>query len=118
MDALLWLAPGISIKPRLKTGAAWLTGSLVQFLADEAVFVAGSVRTASQGFWPLRGLLLLVNSTTRGMAAIWDRLTDTGLGLLVAVVRNAYIAIGLVPVIMVYFWNRYPLAQKPKVPAS
>lgn len=63
-------------------------------------------------FWSVFGFFVLVNIISFGVELLLVRIASLPLGLLVAVAVNAYLATGLTAAIMVYYWERRPLAQE------
>ena len=91
------------------------------FLVKPAIFLGElaplealrqSVTLVHRHFWSVLGFFVLVNIISFGVELLLVRIASLPLGLLVAVVGNAYLATGLTAAIMVYYWERRPLAQE------
>ena len=52
------------------------------------------------------GLVILVWIITLGMPVIWDRLAESGPGIVVSIFGNAYIMVGLAAASMIYYRDR------------
>ena len=63
-------------------------------------------------FWPTIGLVILSVFLDRGLAIIWDGLTVSALGVVVAIVANAYIGTSLIAAAMVYYQDRMNLLER------
>lgn len=69
--------------------------------------VGRSVRLMRSYFWPAVGFIILINLIGRGFSLIWVPLMDFApIGILVAIVGNAYIGTGLAMALLVFYRTR------------
>jgi hypothetical protein len=65
-----------------------------------------SYRVVRAHFWSSVGIIAATMIISYGVREIWSRITDTAPGLAVAVVMNAFVAVGLTIAGMIFFANR------------
>ncbi|MBI2886454.1 MAG: hypothetical protein HYY02_04525 [Chloroflexi bacterium] len=96
--------------------AVALTGSFYLFFASDAIFYTdrGPVRSAWysanvvwRNFWPSAGFILLLLLIQTGIPLAWKLVLEHPLGLLSAIVGQAYISTGLAAAAMLFFAQRY-----------
>ena len=66
-----------------------------------------SLSVVRSNFWSALGLFVLVNVITAGLMFIWDWLTASSAGALLAIVANAYIGTGLAAALFIFYRERY-----------
>jgi hypothetical protein len=65
-----------------------------------------SYRVVRAHFWSSVGIIAATMTISYGAREIWSRITDTAPGLAIAVVMNAFVAVGLTIAGMIFFANR------------
>ncbi len=63
-------------------------------------------------FWTTIGLVALSVFLDRGLAMIWDGLTVSALGVVIAIAANAYIGTSLLAASMIYYQDRMNLIER------
>jgi hypothetical protein len=63
-------------------------------------------------FWSAIGLVLLSVFLERGLAIIWDGLTVSSIGVVIAIAANAYIGTSLVAAAMVFYQDRMRAVER------
>lgn len=97
----------------LSVGLFWIF--IYFFFVSSALAVSGvGVRAAIQRstllfrafFWATIGLVALTVFLDRGLAMIWDGLTVSALGVVIAIIASAYIGTALLAAAMIYYQDR------------
>lgn len=68
--------------------------------------VAHSITIVRVNFWPTVGLMILVNIISGGLMLVFERLTGSTVGALVAIVANAFVGTGLTAAVFIYYRER------------
>lgn len=127
VSIIVTVVQGVVASPELATFAAMLITVglfwifIYLFFVTSALAVSGvSVRLAIRRstllfrpfFWSTLGLVLLSVFLERGLAIIWDGLTVSTLGVVLAIVANAYIGTSLIAAAMVYYQDRMNVFER------
>ncbi|MBI4675931.1 MAG: hypothetical protein HY741_30180 [Chloroflexi bacterium] len=103
----------------IMVGLFWI--SIYFFFVAAAMAVSGiHLRLAVQRsvllfrafFWSAIGLVALSVFLERGLAIVWDGLTVTTAGVVIAIAANAYIGTSLIAAAMVYYQDRMNLIER------
>ena len=68
--------------------------------------VGHSIGIVRMNFWSTLGLLVLVNVIMTGLMLIWERLSISAPGALVAIAANAYVGTGLTAAVFIFYRER------------
>lgn len=77
-----------------------------------------SARMVYRHFWTSLGFIALVMIITTGMPVVWRMIAPDALGMLAAIVGNAYVSSGLSVAAMLFFWQRQAQPQAADAAAS
>jgi len=100
---MLWLLIYVSFFPQGVT------------MVEEGAWAAvwHSLSLVRSNFWPCLGLILLTNVIGAGMSLIWHLLMVSPVGMVVAILADAYVGTGLTMAIFIFYRERTNLAGKP-----
>lgn len=103
----------------VSVGVFWIF--IYFFFVVSAVSVSGvGIRTAMRRstllfrifFWTTVGLVALTVFLDRGLALVWDGLSVSPLGVVIAIVANAYIGTSLLAASMIYYQDRMSVLER------
>lgn len=88
----------------------------VSALAVSGIGVRAAIRRSTLlfriFFWTTIGLVALTVFLDRGLAMIWDGLTVSAFGVVIAIVANAYIGTSLLAASMIYYQDRMNVIER------
>lgn len=102
MVGLFWL----SIYFYFVTAAMAVSGINLRLAIRRSVFLFRAF------FWATLGLVVLSVFLNRGLAIVWDGLTVSSFGVVIAIAANAYIGTSLIAAAMVYYQDRMNLSER------
>lgn len=77
-----------------------------------------SLNVVGRNFWSAFGLILLLFVINSGMGIIWEMMAASPVGLVLAVVGNAFVGTGLLAAIFIFFADRFRLWQQQSTTAA
>lgn len=107
-----------------------LLGVLYLFFADEAIIVGDARALAAprlstmlvyRNYWASLGLAVLTGVILGGTHLVWQAISGTAPGILVALVGNAYISTGITAAIMMFYRDRaqaLPVTSNTRTPGA
>jgi hypothetical protein len=100
--SVLWVALYLAFVPQ-----AILVG-------DDGVLqaIGHSISIVRMSFWSTLGLLVLVNVIMAGLMLVWDLLTVSAPGALLAIAANAYVGTGLAAAVLIFYRERLQAWQQ------